>query len=487
MLNELPRDNAFRALDEIAGWLESLQQVQDFPPAHLFDVARQLDEAAQPHVRRLARDYLYSPRLSRSEEKRLWTILHGFWHQLAQIYELCQRQLIDRERGGETLKPHAPLLAARLCNALGAVLKWVQFRYGPTPTDLWLRLGRAYLLTEAGGYAGKPLQLYPLQQGATTPSNEYLRVLVFSASSMDCLMPLEIELAEYLIAHFLPGFVFCVDSRPESVYWVDPAKNSPPVRLARLPLDLSTTLRFFQPGEAQQRLLALIDQVQRGGEVPPEFNLGGQYPVRTVLPVMRHLAAYWAPMPPQRRFDRHRVKHRMAVLPGLVNAFVACSPEFGGKPAGLQVESWIVENVSRGGFGATVTEQQGDWLKVGALIAMQPEGGPNWLIGLVRRYQRNNDQEAQVGIETLARKVFSAELEAVDASRYAVAGGTPSLLIQEDNQPGELRVVLPLATFDLQERLQFTHNGRQIVLTPIILVEQGGDYEIARYQAQVRA
>ena len=62
---------------------------------------------------------------------------------------------------------------------------------------------------------------------------------------------------------------------------------------------------------------------------------------------MRHLASYWAPVPPQRQHVRHRVKHRVAVLPGLVNAFVVFSPEFGGKPMGLPLESWIVENLAR--------------------------------------------------------------------------------------------------------------------------------------------
>jgi hypothetical protein len=32
ILAELPKDNAFKTLDEIAGWLESLQAADDFPP-----------------------------------------------------------------------------------------------------------------------------------------------------------------------------------------------------------------------------------------------------------------------------------------------------------------------------------------------------------------------------------------------------------------------------------------------------------------------
>ena len=35
---------------------------------------------------------------------------------------------------------------------------------------------------------------------------------------------------------------------------------------------------------------------------------------------------------------------------------------------------------------------------------MQPEGGDNWLLGIVRRYHRSSESEAQVGILTIARQ-----------------------------------------------------------------------------------
>ena len=44
VLAELPVDSAFKALDEIYGWLESLQSADDFRVDQYFDVVRQLDE-----------------------------------------------------------------------------------------------------------------------------------------------------------------------------------------------------------------------------------------------------------------------------------------------------------------------------------------------------------------------------------------------------------------------------------------------------------
>lgn len=61
---------------------------------------------------------------------------------------------------------------------------------------------------------------------------------------MDSLLPLEIDLAERLIVHFLPGFVFSQVAEIDSVYRVDLASAEPPRRLARRPVGLRPTQRF---------------------------------------------------------------------------------------------------------------------------------------------------------------------------------------------------------------------------------------------------
>lgn len=481
ILDELPRDNAFRALDEIAGWFESLQATQEFAPDRIYEVARQLEEAAQPHLKRLSRDYLLTPRLTRADEKRLWSINFGFWKLLAGTYERCLAAVGEKNKAAEGLKAVLPALCARLIGAYGAIIKWEQFHYGPTANELWRQMGHALLVAEAAGIAQKSVAL-GAQARLTSAWQEFQRAVVFQAASLDSLLPLEIELAERLVEHFLPHFWFTSEAERDSVYWVDLAVDQPPLRLARMPQTLQPSQRFFKPGAAHSQILALLNSLEQTGDVPPEINLGGQYYAKTMIPVVRHLAAYLAPIPPQRKHDRHRVKHRMSVLNGLVNAFVAFSGEFGGRPAGLQMESWVVENVSRGGFGVILSNIPGEWLKVGALIAMQPEGGENWLLGMVRRYHRIGDNEARVGIEALARQVTSVELKVRTASSYASVAGTPALLILDGNAPGEVRVVLPLASFDLRESLEYTEDGQRQILTPVALVEQNSDFELARYR-----
>src|SRR2546426_11917163 len=95
---------------------------------------------------------------------------------------------------------------------------------------------------------------------------------------------------------------------------------------------------------------------------------------------------------------RHAIRHGFAGVREAVGG-AGASLAFDQKAA----ESWVVENVSAGGFGAIVPQAKGDWLRVGALLAMQPDGGNNWLVGAIRRVNRTSAQEARVGIESLSR------------------------------------------------------------------------------------
>src|SRR5574343_688549 len=191
VLAELPQDNAFKSLDEITGWLESLAGVADFPVDRLYAVLQQFEETAAPHLKRLSQEYFHTARLSKSEEKRLWSINYGFWTLLAEAYERCLKAISDRPRSGELPKSALPLLTVRLIVALGRQLKWEQFHYGPLHGALWRRLGAALLAAEAADAGGKAVAL-PGRGGMSSPRQEYQKVMLFQAASLDSLLPVEI-------------------------------------------------------------------------------------------------------------------------------------------------------------------------------------------------------------------------------------------------------------------------------------------------------
>jgi hypothetical protein len=482
---ELPRDNSFKAVDEVYGWFESLQQADGFRVDQLYDVVRQLDEAVQLHIRRLSRDYLHAPRLSKNEERRLWSMCYNYWGEVSSLYAKCIERVKSnpKEKGSETLKSSLPLAATRLLAARAAQLKWVEYRYGPIGEDLWRGLGQPYLAAEAAGYANQPVQIYPAQSGVTSVAQQYLQALIFDSSSMGSLMPIEIDLADRLVAHFQPQFIFSKDCLPDSVYWVDAASGSPPTRLARRPDRLTKTLRFFSPGTVPQALNELTRIVERG-DVPADLNLGGEYPAKILLPVLRHLALYWDPEPPQREHPRHAVKTRISVLQGFDDCFTVFAGDVARLGKERTAESWVVENVSLGGFGASVDDLGGDWLRIGALISMHPEGGENWVLGVVRRYSKDSEKHASVGIQALSKHAASIELRPRTAG-FSATGAIPGIWLRESDSPGEARVVLPPGSFDVRESLEFVHESRNYLLAPIELEETGSSFEIGHYREHV--
>jgi hypothetical protein len=202
-----------------------------------------------------------------------------------------------------------------------------------------------------------------------------------------------------------------------------------------------------------------------------------------LLKVLQHLSLYWSPVPPQREHVRHAVKSRMAVLQGFDNSLSV----FAGNVSRLGVErlaeSWVVENVSLGGFRAGMDEV-GDWLTIGSLLCLQPEGGDNWVLGIVRRRSVSTDSRASIGIQTLSRNPQSIELRPC-VSGLPASEAIPGIWLREDRATEQIRLVLPPGGCDMRMPLKFSHEDKRYLLVPMELEESGRGFEIGVYQQQL--
>ena len=97
VLEDIPKNDALNTVQELTSWIESiLELAEDFRLDHELAVLRMFDEAAQPHVRKLLRDYFAVQPLSKFQENRLWTVLNGFYTQI----ELVHYDVLTRYRNG---------------------------------------------------------------------------------------------------------------------------------------------------------------------------------------------------------------------------------------------------------------------------------------------------------------------------------------------------------------------------------------------------
>jgi len=462
ILEALPPQE-LKALQELADWHESVSAAEGFKSADRVALLTALDEAAQPRVRKLSRDYFGAVRPSRFLENQLWTQLHQYWHQAGQAWARAMDGVLAAKGDAKMLAP----VALRALRAMGQQIKWQHMRYGPIDAAVWGLLNKVYAAAEAHGIA--------------EARNEFLRAAMFSASSPDGLLPLEIEIAERLVSELSGGFVVSKSPGRELLYWTDLAAAMAPLRATRAPQP-AASVRFFGPGTAAAALQGLIQRIEKSREVPSDIKLGAPYEAEVVLEVMRHVAVYWSPEPPERKHARHAVKSRLAIAHG----FAGMAEALGEAQTTLDfdkrgTESWIVDNVSAGGFGAIVPQLKGDWLRVGTLLAMQPDGGTNWIAGIVRRVNRTSNQEARVGIQTLSRAPSLARFALRDVGEQ-VGLLLPAAVLGS----GEVSIALPANIYAQGMNLEAQIAGRQHVYMPLGVAERGEDYEIVRFREMIR-
>src|SRR5258706_5898223 len=480
VLDALPPNDPYKALDELAHWLESVAAAEGFKPEARLQLLFTLDDSAQARLRKLAAEYFAATRPSRFQENRLWTTVHGYWKQAALAYARAVDQFVQNVKGTDGAKAQLPVLLIRALRSFAQQVKWMHLRYGPIDLASWAVFNRIYAFAEARQLTQVKAAAYG--QGAeATPQIEFLRGVMFSASSPDGLLPIEVDLAERVIAQLAPRFVLANAAGPELIYWTDLGQAMAPARQTKAGPPPGPGLRFFGAGAAFATVSEPAERVLTGGHVAPEINLGGSFENEIVLETLRHLVMYWSPQPPERKAQRHPVKSRLAVTHGYEGVLKVLG---GGDSLDFDnqnTESWIVENVSAGGFGAVVPQLKGDWLRVGALLALQPEGGSNWVLGVVRRVNKVSGQQARVGIETLSKAPVLSQF-AVSGAKGAAESG----VLLKNGEAAETRIVLRPGVFAPAQNLEIARGGRQHIYLPQAVAEPGEDYEIARFLEMIR-
>jgi hypothetical protein len=114
---------------------------------------------------------------------------------------------------------------------------------------------------------------------------------------------------------------------------------------------------------------------------------------------------------------------------------------------------------------------------------MQPEGGENWVLGVVRRYIKDAEGRASVGIQSLSRHAQSVDLRPRSAG-FSATGAIPGIWLRDGDAPGEARMVMPAGSFDVRVNLEFAYGRQQYILIPIELEKIGANLEIGRYRQQ---
>ena len=496
IMAELPAD-PLKALAEITQWLESLRDTKAYKVERLFENIDLLDGAAKNHQRKLAQDYFATARQQKFQENRLWTSSFNFWKALSEAYLECVSRFEGTQTGGTAFRKNLPVIVARTLRALTLQLKWVLVRYGPVDPQVWSAIGRLYQFAEASGFAANSVVIYPGSHGGGSAQQEFLKAVMLSASSTDGLSPMHQEIAERAVAHFSGGFRIAREPGPGCGYCFDIASGKPPYRVVGDMLTASPSARFFGAGEALTQLVRIESLVSETGAIPSDVHLGGVYDGETVKPVLKHLIAYWSDDAPERSAQRRQTATRMTVLHGMSEILAALDPansdalDFSDPgEAENTAESWIVENVSDGGYGAIIPAAKSDWVRIGGLIGVKTEVAKRWGIGIIRRVSRDEHQQRRVGIQLLSKLAIPVRI-GKSGGMFASSPSEPTdsalLLSTTPDSKGEVGVVLRDGIYNSRDSLDMIVNGKPYLLMPSRLMEGGEDFDWAMFKVMQRS
>jgi len=480
VLEGIPKNDALNVVQELTGWIETMVELaEDLRLDHELTVLNMFDEAAQPYVRKLLRDYFSVHALTKFQENRLWTVLNNFYTQSELAHHDVLMRLSNGGRGASGIKSELASLSARGIAALTGRLKMAVARYALVESVLWQHLSEFYGHAERHGYQNDEVPLYAGLPGSTSVRQEFSALLIWYGVSAGALSPLREHITERLIAYAGGNLTVFEQYNANALFVFDLSQPTPPMRVAS-DATLHPELRFLVAGDVLAQLNVLLKTLDKG-IVPDDVNFcGANYEAELVGEILRRLIDNLTQPPPTRRNPRRKISVNLKVANGFFHMLEQADVglNFFNPDAG---EIWEVEDISATGFRSVVPAARAEGIKIGSLIGSKPENVQNWGAGIVRRLSRDENNNLHVGVEVLSLQIVGVSL--IEQGHSVDEGGQLAMYLNRPaDTSGEAWLLMKPDTFSPTRSLNMDMGGRFFLLLPLSLVESGDDYDLARYR-----
>lgn len=519
ILDELPKSDTYKHLQELSAWIESLVQADGYRLHARAAILKLLDDSGYAVQRKLQQEYLSQNRQAKFREQAMWRALVDYWRALVNGYLYCLDAYAMGARGADALKPQLPLIAARALHSVSAMHKAMLLHYGPVDDNVWHSLSRIWLFVEVRHLEACKVSLYEHSQASSSLQSEFMKCLFLASSSPDCLLPQQIDLVERLIDDVADNFVLSHDPDSRSAFVYDLAVPRPPSRLVS-GMAVTGRMRFIGPSMASVKL----QELARALDNPSAVSAAGYSyiaPAASLRSVLQHLLFYWSMTPPERKWPRMPAFGRLTVLHGFSDVMrsilfskLSVQPAvldnrgllerqkrdvdmFGFVTAETQklldnlaateseqeqrAESWLVQNVSLGGYGAILPTVRADWLQIGCLLVARGDEG-DWQVGVVRRLQYDAERQTHVGIEILSARLAAVRVK-LEGHPHERDNGEEYAVLFGANLAGASTCTLLMRTssFLVGRQYRITELENRYLVEPLQRIEHGEDFEIVEF------
>ena len=512
-VQELPESDIHQAQAEIVKTLANLNENKRTSLKERFRVVMYLDEKARSLQRTLCREYLVNAENPEAAEKRFLPTILAFWEEMATAYQICIRQFADNPNN--KLWPLVPHVTARAIHNYAMQAKWSYLRYMPVESTVWRNLHRLFLFSERESFDKNPLKLYPEDSEESSCLNEYMQAMMLHLASPHSLKLNQIEMLDGWLDSLSKSLSLEHEFRPHrQLYAVNLGDMKPGRKLRRNML--GEKYRYWGVGLLNVNIEKTIEQL-KGGEVPARLKLSEECRLPECLELIELVKNRWTGKDTTRKHERKDSIKVVQVVQGFRNVMAQLKPRKGRKTASSPLDGqtigqmvdyqispntiggtprfqredtelftptldqWVMENESVSGCGATFNGNGGPHLKIGSLIGLKPDSNKHFMIGVIRRINKNPESKVYVGIQTLCQTPIPVELQlaSTDPKR---AHKTDAIYLLE-NQDAQIPRSLLMSKdgFETGKRVLLKAQGKAYTIRLQQLLEHSEEYARASF------
>lgn len=440
LLASLPEWDHLASLNEVVHWLESLAAETAFSPGRRARLVMLLDQTVRPHWRALAQEYL-APGGEPSEGKDGDPNLLGRFGYLASALAVSYHLVFGEDMPrSEWVRRNAAVLLARRARVLTqrAVLRRMQRE--PMDIEVWRTLNGVLELARRLNVDRSVVAAYAGEKKRTSVRQEYLRAALFRIAAPDSVKVRDMELLLRIAGRFAGSVQLVESPGPACTYGIDPGNASGPVALARL--ERQTGVWFLDTGNCIAQMQTFADQMHGDAGATIDTHFGGEFTARERSRMLKHALAWWGPNPPQRKSSRISIGESVRVTHGLALALELCGiydqGGFSVQDSGLRIQfddkdgaqklaaerirrerQATLNDASTTGLGLSMPRAETSWARIGALVSVFVEPGPDWAMCAARRVAVG-DETLSLGLQVLARRPRSAWLRVLEHESESV-------------------------------------------------------------------
>ena len=475
-MNELLISDLYVAHDKVVRGLVEFNDRKEPLSKERLQIFMHIDENAREMQQSLCRQYLLNPRMSKVIESRLWNAVYAFHWEIARGYHAFIMDFVANPKNNK-IKSLVPLVTARALSNFGSLFKWRYFRYEKIEERLWKRLHNLFHFAEFEEIEHSRITLYSADKRQTNCAEAYVHVLMLASMNSGGFYPKQIEVVDGWLINWLYLIKLAKQFEPEKhVFYVNLRIG---IGARRVRKNEPDEMRRYWSTDALTNHLTQIKAALQNGKAPAQLGLSEDCKLPACFELLEYLMRQWSPKIDriQRKHARNRVmkmievahsfpeicaqvqrdndatarqknpnvtKERLSydeMIDVRLYGFITqrTQEKAGAKqigtahnPAGIH-ERWVMENESAQGYGGTIDNVAGDWVRLDKLVSLKPDRSSPWRVGTVCRLSKISPNQIYVGIELLPEApvvVMLRPQQAMHDSGYTINGMDAMNLIQ---------------------------------------------------------